>query len=705
MAVLLLESDTDVIDLDGQAGVGYGFQSHSGALGLGMPSADVRWFEGAGHGAVYRGRRVRSRSIEIPVSCITRGSDQTLQQYLDRLAVMLSRPCRLVRVDDEGERWWCEVAHVGGADYVTGTDTNGETEWYGTLQFTAGDPTWRRWRPDIVTVSPEPAAGEVGYGVVPLYNTGSADTYPQLEVQGPGKNLVIRNEEGLGITYTADIPSDATLLIDMELGQVRERGSTGPFALYRNLADGPTLIPLKPGLNKWTITMDNRATGTTSTIAKASTEPRRINEYRYQDTPVKAARIIRKNLCKNPQGTAATTVTGGQYEPIGWSVEGAGGFVVRRTVNAPTGPIPNVTNAAKFRWDRITFGKVARALAPVVDVDPSKTYTFSAYVLGSNHRDTEWAPVTVQYGLGMERVATRRSDYVFLPKITTPSKDNWVRVSWTLQPDPGVRYIEFGVQCENVHARIDELHMTGVLVEQTDKVFDFFDGRTADKWGINFGWTGTVDLSTSEAEIQSLQSVWDGYGLTYFWEGPMPYSHPHLTTCTYATTLWGGQEFWGAEIPHNLGDSWVASMKAKYVGSLRQSAQVTSGEVSLSMKQSLNDEPTGPAIVRSPVVYPASTGITVAASGSGTPPPASTTGVRPVVTLYEEGVIVALYDFLIERSTALGSYFDGWGEDSINGIFEPDTGTGGTRGFEFEAKEVQQSLTTIYQAPRRWMIL
>ena len=67
MPSLALENDTDALDLDYVFKYGRGIQALSGATGFGLPPVSIRWLEGAGDGALYRGRRVLPRDIDLPL--------------------------------------------------------------------------------------------------------------------------------------------------------------------------------------------------------------------------------------------------------------------------------------------------------------------------------------------------------------------------------------------------------------------------------------------------------------------------------------------------------------------------------------------------------------------------------------------------------------------------------------------------------------
>jgi hypothetical protein len=141
MPSLALESDTDTLDLDYVLKHGRGVQVLAGVTGLGLPPVQVRWLEGAGDGAVYRGRRVLPRDIDLPIAVI--GTDRNdLRQLWSRFASILDGRCKLRMVEDDGTSWWVYVYRVGGGDYAYGVDTDGETEIRTVVTVRAPNPYW-----------------------------------------------------------------------------------------------------------------------------------------------------------------------------------------------------------------------------------------------------------------------------------------------------------------------------------------------------------------------------------------------------------------------------------------------------------------------------------------------------------------------------------------------------------------------------------
>ncbi|WP_263729955.1 phage tail family protein [Cellulomonas sp. SG140] len=138
---MALESDNDSLDLDYVLKYGRGVQVLSGVTGLGLPPVEVRWLEGAGDGATFRGRRVLPRDIDLPLLILGRDR-KDLRSLWSRLALMLDGKCKLRMIEDDGSSWWCNVYRVGGGTYTYGADTDGEREIRTVITLRAPNPFW-----------------------------------------------------------------------------------------------------------------------------------------------------------------------------------------------------------------------------------------------------------------------------------------------------------------------------------------------------------------------------------------------------------------------------------------------------------------------------------------------------------------------------------------------------------------------------------
>jgi len=146
MPSLALESATDVLDLDYVQKHGRGVQVLAGVTGMGLPPVQVRWLEGAGDGAVFRGRRVLPRDIDLPLLIVGTDRKDFLSLW-SRLARMLSGVCKLRMIEDDGTSYWCNVHRVGGGDYALGVDTTGDREVQIVVTLRAPSPYWTAEKP------------------------------------------------------------------------------------------------------------------------------------------------------------------------------------------------------------------------------------------------------------------------------------------------------------------------------------------------------------------------------------------------------------------------------------------------------------------------------------------------------------------------------------------------------------------------------
>lgn len=260
MPRLSLESLTDSslkVDLDSIATLGRGTQALAGATGLGLPPVNTQWSEGAGDGGVFRSRRTPPRNIDLPIHILA-GDTGALRKEVSNLSQLLATPMRLYfQEDGTGDRWYLDVHHVGGGDYVYGTDTTGERELNTVVTLRAGDPYWTSESVDQRAISQavtgrglikDTTAGSTGAdsliklrvsswgvaGTVLLENTGDVDSYPVWEIYGPGSNVIAVGPKGDRWEWTGSLTAGQKLTIDSrQASAVDHTGASryGEFAL------------------------------------------------------------------------------------------------------------------------------------------------------------------------------------------------------------------------------------------------------------------------------------------------------------------------------------------------------------------------------------------------------------------------------------------------------------------------------------------
>ena len=266
MPRLHLESATDSFNLDDVLMRGTGVQALTGTAGLGLPPVSVQWLQGAGDGAVYRGRRVLPRDIDLPLHLLGRDREH-LKSMVSRLAVMLAGECTLRLVEGDGTDWSVAVHRVGGGDYIYGQDTIGATDLSTVLTLRAGDPFFTYSRPSTKRISNSGAgrgllkglarlqvSSSQAIGTILLSNLGDAPAYPVWDIVGPGRDFKAISVTGEGFHWTGVLAPGETLRIDTQVGTVRDGRGVNRYA---QLAPAPRLWSIPPGTTQATASLEN----------------------------------------------------------------------------------------------------------------------------------------------------------------------------------------------------------------------------------------------------------------------------------------------------------------------------------------------------------------------------------------------------------------------------------------------------------------
>jgi len=277
MPTLRLESATDVLDLDSIRKTGTGVQATVGATGLGLPQVSVQWLEGAGNGAIARGRRVLPRDIDVPMH-LKANDREGLKALMNRLAMMLAQECTLRFIEDDGTDWSVKVWRTGGGDYVYGRDTTGEKDASIVITFRAGDPFWTYSRAISKTISNSGSgrgllngpltglsvASSQAIGTILLENTGSAPAYPVWTVVGPGRDFKALLPAGEGFHWTGTLLAGETLHVDTQAGTVKD--GTGANR-YAELAPAPRFWAIPPGTTSATASLEDATSDSSITCS------------------------------------------------------------------------------------------------------------------------------------------------------------------------------------------------------------------------------------------------------------------------------------------------------------------------------------------------------------------------------------------------------------------------------------------------------
>ncbi|MEU6959588.1 phage distal tail protein [Streptomyces chrestomyceticus] len=248
-----METDRDVLDLNGVQDRGFGFQATAGLTGLGLPGVEVQWLEGAGDGARFRGQRVLPRDLDMPLDIVGQDRDH-LRRLVSRLARAMATECSLVLVDEAGVRWSTPVRRVGGGDFsLDGGDRDLQTvitvrapDPYFTastvsVQRVGGDGRAAPFLSSLVTL---PVAASQAIGDIQLDNVGDVDSYPVWEIHGPGRDLAVTSPTGERLRWTGALKAGERLIVDTRSGTVRDGTGANRYAL---LDTAPRFWTVPPG--------------------------------------------------------------------------------------------------------------------------------------------------------------------------------------------------------------------------------------------------------------------------------------------------------------------------------------------------------------------------------------------------------------------------------------------------------------------------
>ena len=265
MPRLQLESDTDTLDLDEFLANGRGVQVRSGVTGLGLPPKQVQWLEGAGDGAVARGRRALPRDMDLPLMVYGRNRAE-LKDWLSRLAKVLAGTCTLRLVEDDDTSWYTKTEHVGGGGYTYGVDTTGEDEFFTVVTLRAGDPYFSSSVPGQKSIDARSAnrgllnnlsklsvASSQAIGTMDIDNVGDAVAYPVWTIYGPGENFMAVSPSGEALNWTGTLAAGAVLTVDTKAGTVVDHTGANRYA---ELAPAPRFWSLPPGKSQAIASLD-----------------------------------------------------------------------------------------------------------------------------------------------------------------------------------------------------------------------------------------------------------------------------------------------------------------------------------------------------------------------------------------------------------------------------------------------------------------
>ena len=246
-----------------------GTEALAGIVGFGLPTVENQWFDGAGSGRTWRGSRVGSRIINLPLKVYAQNrTDLTAQ--LSELSIALDPFIPHPGVDNgaarlyfglaDDQEWFVEVVRSGGGEWSRKVDSDDRTYFKTTIQLEAGDPFWTRNDPEKFEVKqvasgnpllPRIAKLRVGSAAVTgtreVTNIGDTWAWPVIDLTGPATGFTLIGPNGETLDWSGVIGDGETVRIDMRNNTVEKQDGTN---LYGGLAPAPRFWYIAPGTSE-----------------------------------------------------------------------------------------------------------------------------------------------------------------------------------------------------------------------------------------------------------------------------------------------------------------------------------------------------------------------------------------------------------------------------------------------------------------------
>ena len=464
---LTLEGGGLILDLYtwSNRGVGRsGYQALAGITGFGLPGTEVRWYEGAGDGAVYRGARQKKRTIEIPLY-IKAGDRAELNRLVSQLATVLSpqvAPATLTYSLPGGEEWYLQVVRVDGGDWARMLDGSDNRTWVRLpLILESGNPYWTRAVPESFQVDPK--VSDIGllpelaklqlssgdaFGKRLVENNGDAEAWPKWYLQGPFETAKLISSSGKVLEWTGSIPVDTQLIIDTNQG-------TAIDSLGQNRYDGFTVAPqfwsIPPGNSEVTVLMSGTDEGEVVMGGVLA-----VNEAPYpsMEATEPLATPLRTNLIRNPSFTIGDALWGIDEGDAQWLATGGAG-----------------DGGAHMELGPDTSGNAA-FFTTSVNVVAGKKYNLSYYM---KILPTPYA-AAIQTMVWQSGPATPVNNAT----LSQQTAGTWVRYNGSfIASETGTAYIGFQPQGYDSGDPNPTVYLDRVMLEQTEFLQPYFDGATA----------------------------------------------------------------------------------------------------------------------------------------------------------------------------------------------------------------------------------
>jgi hypothetical protein len=265
--MFLVGANGDTLGLQGPD-----YYLEGGFTGVGMLRTTVRLQSSAADGAVWRGSRRESRTLDLPVSVLGENR-QDIEDKLRRLQRALSdrvAPPTLRAEFSDGQVFTLNVHYRSGAETTYGPEGNFyRARWV--LSVVAPKPYWESQTPvqfsarqvdDPKGLLPELSKLQLTpsdvLGVVNVFNPGDVDAFPTFVVVGPTEEVTI-SLAGEGFTYLDPIDAGDFLTISAVDGTVVDQAGVNKYA---GLGPAPRFFTIPPGASTLTLSAVGAGTDT-----------------------------------------------------------------------------------------------------------------------------------------------------------------------------------------------------------------------------------------------------------------------------------------------------------------------------------------------------------------------------------------------------------------------------------------------------------
>lgn len=242
---LTVTSSFGTVAFNGVASNGAGVEAQPGATGLGLPPIEATFNTGAGDGSMYVGRRVNSRTMDIPVTILAEDRADLSDQMRNLSKVVTAEGIVLRWIEPGVSSHRLNVQLVGGGDYIYGEDTTGSHYARTTFTFQSEDPYWENEETvEVSSALPDPEV------TISVENEGSVAVEPVYVVTGPTDGFDLKMGDRV-LTYARNIQSGAQVIVNTGKGTVTDPNGNN---LYGNLGPAPSFITLPAGQSELTVT-------------------------------------------------------------------------------------------------------------------------------------------------------------------------------------------------------------------------------------------------------------------------------------------------------------------------------------------------------------------------------------------------------------------------------------------------------------------